>query len=71
MLKNHRKNKRRRIFQNIMKEIQKLFKSISLKENQRSMKKKEYADSIMQIYLDQSSYAAVVVEDFTRMGLQK
>ena len=54
-----------------MKEIQKQFKIIGLKENQRSMKKKEYADSIMQIYLDQSSYAAVVVEDFTRMGLQK
>ena len=71
MFKSHRKNKRRRIFQNIMKEIQKQFKIIGLKENQRSMKKKEYADSIMQIYLDQSSYAAVVVEDFTRMGLQK
>ena len=71
MFKNHRKNKRRRIFQNIMKEIQKQFKIIGLKENQRSMKKKEYADSIMQTYLDQSSYAAVVVEDFMRMGLQK
>ena len=71
MLKSHSKNKRTRISQTIMKNIQKLFKSINSKEYLKPKRKKEYEGSTMQICLDQYSYAAVVIEDFLKMELQK